>query len=143
MSDIPGGTPLTPAEQAIQEQWQSLRRIVDQAFRMLPGGPGQGEGPTPDDVDKIVQTILYLYQVTATLKATGARPALFEWLGISFGVDPAEAEFQAAHAIRDIMLAVGDQSDPGGRNRQEEDADIDLAARAAELFATIAEQPVR
>ena len=134
MSDIPGGVPLSPAEQARQEQWQSLRCVVDQAFRLLPGGPGQGEGPSPADVDRIVRTLALLYQTTSR------GESLYEWLGIGFGVDRAEAEFQAALAIRDIMGGLGGQGDPGGRDQQEEDADAAQAERAADLFATVPER---
>jgi hypothetical protein len=142
MSDISGGTPLTPAEQAVQEQWQSLRRIVDQAFRMLPGGPGQGEGPTQDDVDRVVRTVVFLYQTTIReYPQPRNAPTLYEWLGVGFGVDRVEAEVQAALAIRDLLLVVGDQSDPGGFSQADDDADAAQAERAAELFATIPEHP--
>jgi hypothetical protein len=143
MSDIPGGTPLTPSEQAVQEQWQSLRRIVDQAFRLLPGGPGQGEGPTQADVDRVVRTVFYLYQLTGVSQTTGGRRTLYEWLGIGFTADRAEAEIQAALAIRDLLLGIGDQSDPGGFNSNDDDADAAQSERAAVLFATIPEQTNR
>jgi hypothetical protein len=134
MGGIPGGTPLTPAEREVQEQWASLRRIVEEALRFMPGGPGQGEGPLPSDVDRVVETLLFLYRIT------GRGQPLFDWLGIAFRVDPAVAEVEAAMAVRDIilMLQESDELEPGS-----DDDDTEEAERAAERFATVPDEATR
>ncbi len=131
MGGIPGGVPLTPAERAEHEQWTSLRRIVEEALRFMPGGPGQGEGPLPSEIDRVVETLLFLYQVS------GRGQPLFDWLGVAFHIEPAVAETEAALAIHDIVLALQepDEFEPGA-----DEDDAEEAAQAAELFATVPDE---
>jgi hypothetical protein len=132
---IPGGVPLSPAEQAQREQWTTLRRVVEDALRFMPGGPGQGEGPLPSEIDRVVETLLFLYGVT------GQGKSLYDWLGVAFHVEPAVAQTEASLAIRDILLALHvQQSDGLEPDSDVDDLDFDEAANAAELFATVRDE---
>jgi hypothetical protein len=131
MGGIPGGVPLTPAERATQEQWSSLRRIVEDALRFMPGGPGQGEGPLPSEIDRVVDTLLFLYGIT------GRGQPLFDWLGVALHIEPAVAETEASLAIRDILLSL---QLPDDFEPEFDEDDADEAAEAAELFATVPDE---
>ena len=131
MVGIPGGVPPTPAEQAEREQWASLRRIVEDALRFMPGGPGQGEGPLPSEIDRVVETLLFLYTVT------GRGQPLYDWLGVAFHIEPAVAETEASQAIRDILLTL---QQPDDLDIESDDFDPDEAAEAATLFGTVQDE---
>lgn len=119
-----------PGEESAKERQELLRRAVVQAFALLPDAPGAGEGPTPKQIDAVVELVLGLYDITAE------RRSLADWLGLAFGVDPAEAELGAARAVRDVILALRTDGGPATGD-DDERADIADANRAAELFGTI------
>jgi hypothetical protein len=131
VADLPGGVaPGIASPKAIA----SLNHSIDQAFRMLPGGPGQGDGPLPRDVDAVRDTVLALYATT------GRRQSFQSWLGVSLAIDAGDIETQTALAIRDIIAALQDP-DPTG-TRIEEAQDAARAEAAAAVFGTVPPQVI-
>lgn len=131
---LAGGTSLTEAEKAWQEQWNTLHHIVDHAYRLMPAGFGQGDGPTPAQVDQVVRVLLLLYEMT------GEGRALYEWLGVALCLDQEEAQVQASLAIRDYFMSVEHDDDEDMFPDVDENRDAEDALIAAAVFATVPEK---
>jgi hypothetical protein len=109
--------------------------VIIDALRLMPGGPGQGDGPPPEEVRNVAAALLELHKLSGD-----GRPVL-DWLTSPLGGFSGAQDGDptlAALAIRDLLagaLPDADSAPPDGADV----ADAELAA--AKRFATAEGEP--